>query len=54
MLSYVIGEDLVVVVVVMFLRESRASVEFGDYTGYEVPVKIHLGVEVAGNLRELE
>ena len=51
MLAYVIGENLVVVVVVMFLRESRASVELGDYPGDEVPIQIHLCVEIARNLR---
>ena len=39
MLADVVREDLVVVVVILFLGESRASVELGDYPGDEVPGK---------------
>ena len=53
-LADVVREDLVVVVVVLFLGESSASVELGYYPGDEVPVQIHLGVEIAGDFRELE
>lgn len=54
MLADVVREDLVVVVVVLLLGESSAPVELGDYTGDEVPVQIHLCVEVSWDLRELE
>lgn len=54
MLADVVRENLVKMVIVLLLGETRAPVEFGDYPGDEVPVQRHLGVEVAGNLRELE
>ena len=54
MLADVVRENLVKMVVVLFLCETRASVEFGDYPGDEVPVQRHLGVEVPGNLRKPE